>query len=246
MSQPINFTQLSAPFALDDLEFRAGTTNNDKTKALALAYITSRAVMNRLDEVVGPANWRDEYRPGPDGGVVCGLSLRIEGEWVIKWDGAENTNFEAIKGGLSDAFKRAAVKWGIGRYLYNTPDFWVNCHVRGKTVVLDQAEARAKFSQVTSSNATPSAVIPQGTPPVAPQPPQPRNGNGQHPNDNGSNETSPKNGHRQRTGDPMTAYWTAIRERGLDRQQGQKLLAAVDGDPVKALAAMDRALARLN
>lgn len=233
MSQQINFTQLVAPFGLDDLEFRAGATNADKSKALALAYITSRAVMNRLDEVVGPTNWRDEYRPGPDGGVICGLSLRLEGEWITKWDGAENTNFEAIKGGLSDAFKRAAVKWGIGRYLYNTPDFWVSCQVRGKTVALDQAEARAKFSQVTNGN-TP---IPQGMPPAAPQPPQPRNG---------STETPPKNGHPKRAGDPMTAYWTAIREHGIDRQQGQKLLATAGGDPVKALAAMERALARLN
>ena len=74
--------------------------------------------MDRLDEVVGPENWKDEYAPGPDGGVICGLSLRIEDEWITKWDGAENTDFEAIKGGLSDAFKRAGYKWGIGRYLY--------------------------------------------------------------------------------------------------------------------------------
>ena len=93
------FARLSAPFHPDDIEWRAGATNADKTKALALAYITSRAVMDRLDEVIGPENWHDEYAPGPDGGVICGLSLRIQDEWITKWDGAENTDFEAVKAG---------------------------------------------------------------------------------------------------------------------------------------------------
>jgi hypothetical protein len=130
------FARLAEPFHPDDIEWRAGATNADKTKALALAYITSRAVMDRLDEVVGPENWRDEYASGPDGGVICGLTLRINGEWITKWDGAENTEFEAIKGGLSDAFKRAGYKWGIGRYLYKLEKQWVFCDVHGKTVFL--------------------------------------------------------------------------------------------------------------
>ena len=32
---------------------------------------------------------------------------------------------EAIKGGLSNAMRRAAVQWGIGRYLYDLPQQWV-------------------------------------------------------------------------------------------------------------------------
>ena len=32
---------------------------------------------------------------------------------------------EAEKGRISDAFKRAAVHWGVGRYLYNLPNVWV-------------------------------------------------------------------------------------------------------------------------
>jgi len=130
------FNALAAPFHPKDIEWRAGATNADKTKAMALAYITSRAVMDRLDEVMSPENWRDEYKSGPDGGVICGLALRFNGEWITKWDGAENTDFEAIKGGLSDAFKRAGVKWGIGRYLYKLDAEWVPCEVHGKSIVL--------------------------------------------------------------------------------------------------------------
>jgi hypothetical protein len=130
------FTRLAAPFHPDDIEWRAGATNADKSKALALAYITSRAVMDRLDEIIGPENWRDEYAPGPDGGVICGLSLRIQEEWICKWDGAENTDFEPVKGGLSDAFKRAGYKWGIGRYLYKLESVWVPCEMHGKSISL--------------------------------------------------------------------------------------------------------------
>jgi len=130
------FARLSAPFQPQDIEWRAGATNSDKTKALALAYITSRAVMDRLDEVMGPENWCDYYKAGPDGGVMCGLALNINGTWITKWDGAENTDFEAVKGGLSDAFKRAGYKWGIGRYLYKLDSVWVPCEAHGKSISL--------------------------------------------------------------------------------------------------------------
>jgi hypothetical protein len=130
------FSELSKPFDQSDIEWRAGATNQDKTRALALAYITSRAVMDRLDEVVGPENWRDEYKPGPDGGLICGLSLRLDDEWITKWDGAENTLVEEVKGGLSGAYKRAAVKWGIGRYLYKLDRVWVPCEMVGKRIIL--------------------------------------------------------------------------------------------------------------
>jgi len=130
--------KLKEPFDPKDIEWRAGATNKDKTRALALAYITSRAVMDRLDEVCGLGGWKDEYRPGPSGGVICGISVRVDEEWITKWDGADNTQVEEVKGGLSDAFKRAGVKWGIGRYLYNLEGVWVACEQRGKSVVLSE------------------------------------------------------------------------------------------------------------
>ncbi len=230
MSNQINFSDLSAPIAPEDIEFRAGATTSDKTKALALAYLTSRAVMNRLDDVVGPANWRDQYAPGPDGGVICGLSLRLDGEWITKWDGAENTNFEAVKGGLSDALKRAAVKWGIGRYLYATPPLWVPCQQRGKTVVIDQQAARNMFVRAMGGQLPQGSKAPALTPAPQPAPVSvsaPANGghhNGHRTNGNG----------KQR--DPMTAFWSAVNAQGLSREQGQTLLREAGGDPTAALA----------
>lgn len=127
----IDFEKLKEPFDPREIEWRiaqAGETREGKIWAKVLAYITNRAIMNRLDDVVGPANWRNEYQPGPKGGVVCGLSILIGEQWITKWDGADNSDIEEIKGGLSDAMKRAAVQWGIGRYLYDLDEGWATIH----------------------------------------------------------------------------------------------------------------------
>ena len=52
-------------------------------------------------------------------GFNMGISIRVNGEWMERWDGADVTDFEPYKGGISSAWKRAAVPWGIGRYLYD-------------------------------------------------------------------------------------------------------------------------------
>ena len=118
----MNLELLDAPFPAEDIEWRiqqAGKSG-EKVWAKVLAYVTNRAIMKRLDEVCGKAGWRNEYRDIPNnGGVECGISIKVDGEWITKWDAAENTQVEAVKGGRSGAMKRAAVQWGIGRYLYN-------------------------------------------------------------------------------------------------------------------------------
>lgn len=83
-----------------------------------VAYVDARQVMDLLDQIVGPANWQDHYRE-VSGNVYCDLQIRVDGEWVTKSDCGSESNIEAEKGQASDAFKRAAVKWGIGRFLYS-------------------------------------------------------------------------------------------------------------------------------
>lgn len=125
---------LQSYFHPDEIEWRVQQAGekNGKVWAICLPYVTNRAIQARLDEVVGPANWKNEFRPGPDGGVICGLSVRVGEEWVTKWDGAENTDVEGVKGGLSGAMKRAAVQWGIGRYLYHLDETFATVHERGR------------------------------------------------------------------------------------------------------------------
>lgn len=125
---------LQAPFAPADIEWRiqqAGVYPIPKGEshgwALVLAYVTSRAIQERLDDVVGLDKWRNEFTSAPDGGTLCGISIKFD-EWITKYDGAENTQIEAVKGGLSGAMKRAGVQWGIGRYLYNLESNFVNLY----------------------------------------------------------------------------------------------------------------------
>tara|TARA_R110000787_G_scaffold218768_1_gene327453 strand:- start:1086 stop:1796 length:711 start_codon:yes stop_codon:yes gene_type:complete len=123
----IDYDGLSAPFPPNDIEWRVGhASKKTPPTCTLLAYLTARAVMDRLDAVVGPSNWQDAYSPGPDGGIMCSIAVWDGAKecWISKSDGAENTNIEAIKGGYSGAFKRAAVKWGIGRYLYSLGTEW--------------------------------------------------------------------------------------------------------------------------
>ncbi len=139
----MNLEDLKNPFDPQDIEWRigmSGLNGGGKVWAKALAYLTNRAIQNRLDEVCGPENWRNEFKEwnvGGKPGVLCGISIKVpadlspprtmqwSSEWITKWDGAENTDIEAVKGGLSDAMKRAAVQWSVGRYLYNLDETWV-------------------------------------------------------------------------------------------------------------------------
>lgn len=137
----MDLAALSKPFPGDRISWRVGSTTGDKKKGMALAYIDARDVMDRLDEAVGPNNWQDRYEfHGPR--TVCYLSIRINDEWVTKADGAGDSDVESEKGSISDALKRAAVKWGIGRYLYDLDSPWVAITQRGKSYAIDPDEMR--------------------------------------------------------------------------------------------------------
>ena len=163
---PIDWSLLSAPFPAEDVEWKPGATTRDKKKGLAMAYITARAVQERLDEVFTPGGWRNEFREGPGGGVICRISFRNDdGEWVWREDGADNTDVEAVKGGLSNATKRAGAALGIGRYLYKLPQQWVRLDERGRFAERPRIP-REYLPQGSPSQGSPS----QGPPPQrAPQ-----------------------------------------------------------------------------
>lgn len=117
----VKTVKLTDKFRKDEIEWRvqsSGIKQDGTAWAKVLPYVTSRAIMNRLDETFKPNGWRDEYTQFKNG-IVCTIYLKVGEDWIGKQDGAPETDIEAFKGGLSDAFKRAAVKWGMGRYLYS-------------------------------------------------------------------------------------------------------------------------------
>lgn len=135
----MDLKKLGDLFLPADINWRIGQSGKGKQGiwAKVLAYLDARSVQDRFDAVCGPENWRNEYAVGVGGGVLCGISVRVpredgKHEWVSKWDGAENTDIEAVKGGLSDAFKRAAVQWGCGRYLYSLGESWALISENGR------------------------------------------------------------------------------------------------------------------
>ena len=99
-----------------------------------VAYIDARHAAEALDEWVGPLNWRDTYTPAPEitaGAMWCKVEVRdpATNEWVGKWDIGVESNFAQAKGLVSDAFKRACVKWGVGRNIYDLPMMYASCKV---------------------------------------------------------------------------------------------------------------------
>lgn len=130
--------RLAAPFNPELVHWRVGATSGDK--GIALAYIDARHVMQRLDDVCGPENWQALYDNAGNGKTCCRIGINVYGnivsieengavipseKWVWKSNGAGDTDIESDKGAFSDAFKRAAVLWGIGRYLYDLDSPWV-------------------------------------------------------------------------------------------------------------------------
>ena len=113
---PDLFAALAAPFESRELKARPSPGGRQ------LSYITARTAMNRLDSVLGPENWWDEYLPS-DHSVHCKLSIRLpDGSVVTKADAGGYAGMadqgDDDKSGFSDSFKRACAKLGIARYLY--------------------------------------------------------------------------------------------------------------------------------
>jgi len=147
------FEQLASPFDPSEVDWRVGSVTKKDTpnpEGMALAYIDARTVMDRLDTVCGPAGWQNRYvMEGSK--TVCEIGIKCGDEWVWKSDGAGDSDVEAEKGALSDAFKRAAVRWGIGRYLYNLKSPWVAVKPFGKSFVIAK-EAQPQLDALLRGN----------------------------------------------------------------------------------------------
>lgn len=136
----MNLADLKKPFAPDRISWRVGSTNADKTKGMALAYIDARDVMSRLDEVCGML-WQCEYIPMPNGTCCCRIGVKAGEEWIWRSNGAINLTDSdkpdakemTEKGSYSDAFKRSAVLFGIGQYLYDLDSPWVAIEPMGRS-----------------------------------------------------------------------------------------------------------------
>lgn len=144
----MNIDDLRKPLPIKSIDFRVQSINKGGY-AIILAYKDARVDQQRLDEVVGPLNWKREHTQGNHN---CIVSIWDDGksQWVSKEDTGTESNTEKEKGLASDSFKRACFNWGIGRELYDYPIIQVklNGDGSGKTGdewKLDNGKGRATW-----------------------------------------------------------------------------------------------------
>jgi hypothetical protein len=127
------------PFTVEAVRFKPQSVSKDKTRALATFYIDARLAAERLNAAAGAANWADEYRvlfessPTAHSDNFFPVECRLTVYQVTKTDVGiyqkATADDKAVKSAYSDAFKRAAVKFGIGAYLYAIPGIWAPVEV---------------------------------------------------------------------------------------------------------------------
>jgi hypothetical protein len=124
---------LEMPFSAKHIEWRLGAVNDSKSLGRALPSVATSAIEDRFSEVVGFGGWEAKYRVVEAEVAVhklvymfCAISLSIEGGWVTREDCVAITassesgreRGDPMRAAMADAFKRAAARWGVGRYLY--------------------------------------------------------------------------------------------------------------------------------
>jgi len=164
---------LSSPFEPREIKFKPQMVKNNR--ALAMAYIDARLIQDRLDEVLGVENWQDQYDILTDGSVMCRLRIRLGGRWITKSDvgspSEQPDSGDRLKAAFSDALKRAAVKFGIGRYLYRLPAQWVDYDpVKKQLTQLPQLPAFALPTPKAPPAKATKPAQPPHTPAVEPAP----------------------------------------------------------------------------
>jgi len=138
-------TALAEPLDPSIVKWKVSATrkrNRGFVQGQVLAYVDPRAYSDRLNQLVSPGGWTRRYwvqvvpnfeRKGRDQKSSIGAKVMVVCKVMIfglgehcgtgeQW--ADNEN--ALTNADAQAFKRACVCFGLGRYLYNLPGVWVD------------------------------------------------------------------------------------------------------------------------
>lgn len=167
----INWARLSEHFPVEDVEFKPQTMSKDGTKALAIAFVDPRAYQRRLDDAVGVANWSVEYRPLGERAIIARITITDidTGHTVVREEVGEfdDKGLAQYPTASAQAFKRACVTLGLGRYLYDMPQTWVNVENRRITdSELNRLRAQVQKMQPKPAPAPAPAPAPQKSAPA--------------------------------------------------------------------------------
>lgn len=117
------WNKLTEPFPAGEVQWRVEALSKDKRRAMVVPYVDARTVLDRLDEVLEPGGWQDTYEVLEAKAASYAVRCRLMVLEIAKEDVGEG---DSLKAAFSDALKRAAVKFGIGRYLYRLDKQWVD------------------------------------------------------------------------------------------------------------------------
>lgn len=132
-----------------EIPFKWRVQSANQYGATCVAYIDARDVQDLFDEVCGPDKWQCKFSEHK-GNLFCEIGIRVSSIedtplWVWKSDCGVESNVEKQKGEASDAFKRAAVMWGVGRFLYSKPIVKLPVKDNGKGKFVPWSEKTQKF-----------------------------------------------------------------------------------------------------
>lgn len=120
---------LAAPFPEKDVQWViVATKNKDKPDHIDCwaPYLDADAIRDRLDEVCGPGGWAIDIEAAGDYAMICRLTiLGVTRADVGEVDEKKRKDSDQpLKAAATDALKRAAVNFGIGRYLHKVSKQW--------------------------------------------------------------------------------------------------------------------------
>ncbi|ASI80996.1 hypothetical protein ABH62_16740 [Bacillus cereus] len=110
---------LQAEFPFEQLGWKITHTFESQGRFFAYVapFVDARAIQDRFDEVFGIDKWQVSYEKWGEKATKCTISVFLNERWISKEDGSEESDYSSVKGGFSNSLKRAAVLWGVGRYL---------------------------------------------------------------------------------------------------------------------------------
>lgn len=131
MDWPTLLEQLRQPFPESAIYWRAGVVSRDKKRAQALPYAEPRVYEDILNRLV-PGDWSCTFKPWGESRIICELTIA---GLTRSSTGEENEGFAPGTSAEAQAFKRACVKFGLGRYLYDIPITWCDYDERARKLL---------------------------------------------------------------------------------------------------------------
>ena len=118
---------LAAPFKESDVSWVVVATSNKNTPQMTelwAPYLEADPIIDRLDQVVSPSGWGLDIEAVGDRAAICRLTILGVTKAGAGQIAADQKTDQPFKAAATDALKRAAVLFGIGRYLHKVQNEW--------------------------------------------------------------------------------------------------------------------------